>query len=109
MRTLLIVTTLALAASSHAVAQDAPSSVGGAIGNVFESLGIRKQPPTPPDFVHDSRPAPEQLDYEPLKPKAETADAESKKSVKSLSAAGSELERAASEARRRASRVKTPN
>jgi hypothetical protein len=106
MRTFLIATTLALVAHSHAVAQDAPSTVGGAIGNVFESLGVRKPPPAAPDFVRDSRPPPEQLDYEPMKPKPAS---ETKKNVESLSASGPELERAAAEARRRASRVKVPN
>lgn len=109
MRKLLIATILALAAASQAAAQDAPSTAGGAIGNVFESLGLRKPPPTPPDFVRDSRPPPEQLNYEPLKPKPETSASDSKKSVQSLSTAGSDLERAAAEARRRASRVKVPN
>jgi hypothetical protein len=107
MRTLTIATTTALAFLATATAaQEAPATGGSAIGGLFEALGLRKPPPPAPDFVRESRPAPDQLNYEPMKPKPAS---EPKKNVEQLSAAGPALERAAAEARRRASRVKSPN
>lgn len=107
MRILPIATTIALAfLGATAAAQEAPSTGGSAIGGLFEALGLRKPPPPAPDFVRESRPSPAQLDYEPMTPKPTS---EPKKSAEALSATGPELERAAAEARRRASRVKTPN
>lgn len=87
-----------------AAAQEAPSTIGKAVGNAVEALGIRKPPPEAPDFVRESRPA--ELDYAPMAPKPET---DAKKRAQALGSAGASLDGAAAEARRRAGRVKVPN
>jgi hypothetical protein len=105
MRIFSIMASFALALiACPAAAQDAPSSIGNAIGNAVEALGIRKPPPAAPDFVRESRPP--QLDYAPMAPKPE---ADAKKRAQALGAAGADLDRAAAETRRRAGRVKVPN
>lgn len=101
-RSVLIVAGLAFAGAAGA--QDAPSTGGRAIGSIFDALGLRKPPPTPPDFVRESRPA--DLDYAPLAP---TPERNQKKSIEKLQSTGAALDRAAAENRRRASRVNVPN
>ena len=96
---------VALAVASPAAAQDGAIATGGqAIGALFESLGLRKPPPAAPDFVRQSRP--EKMDYAPLAP---TPEKDGKQRAAQMQAAGSALDRAAAEARRRAARVKVPN
>jgi hypothetical protein len=105
MKTFSLATTLAAALiACPAAAQEAPSSVGKAIGNAVEALGIRKPLPAAPDFVRESRPA--ELDYAPMAPRPE---ADAKTRAQALGAAGASLDGAAAEARRRAGRVKVPN
>lgn len=103
MRTLPLAAGIALLVAP-AAAQEAPSTIGKAIGNAVESLGIRKAAPEAPDFVRESRPA--DPDYTPMAPKPET-DARAR--AQALGAAGASLDAAAAEARRRAGRVKVPN
>jgi hypothetical protein len=105
MRTISIATTFAFALISvPAAAQEAPSTVGGAIGRAVEALGVRKTAPEAPDFVRESRPA--ELDYAPMAPKPVS---DPKKRAQALGAAGASLDGAAAEARRRAGRAKVPN
>lgn len=95
---------LALAFAGAAQAQEAPSTVGRAIGGLFDALGARKTPPAAPDFVQESRPA--QLDYVPLTVKAK---GDPKRDAAQMRAVGAELDRAAAENKRKAARVKIPN
>jgi hypothetical protein len=105
MRTFSLAAAFAVALIACPVAaQEAPSTIGGAIGNAVESLGIRKTPPEAPDFVRETRPS--ELDYAPMAPKPVS---DPKKRAQALGAAGASLDGAAAEARRRAGRVKVPN
>lgn len=100
-----LVIAAALAFAGAASAQERASATGGqAVGSLFEALGLRKPTPPAPDFVRQSRPA--KMDYAPLTP---TPEKDGKQRAAQMQAAGSALDRAAAEARRRAARVKVPN
>jgi hypothetical protein len=99
---------LTLAAASQAPAahaeDSAPSSVGEAIGRMFEGVGLRNSPPPSADFVTRSRPS--QLDYAPFATQGSRPD---KTKIREDSAAlQKELEAAGAANRARAARVKRP-
>ena len=92
----LIALAAALALSSlpgEAAAQEAEGQetvTGGAmVGNVLETLRLRQTPPPAQDFVVRSRPAPDQLQYQPMKP---TEKPTGKKTPAQLDALGAELQ-----------------
>jgi hypothetical protein len=89
----------------EAAAQE-PASGGAVIGDVLETLHLRQTPPPPQDFVLRSRPAPESLDYRPMKP---TETPTGKKTPAQLDALGAELEGALQRNRKAGARVAVPD
>jgi hypothetical protein len=90
-------------AGAAATQEAGPSTGGELIGGVWDTLGLRKKPTQEQDFVRESRPG--QMDYVPLAPRPK----DHRKTAAELEAAGTSLERAAAENRRRAARVKIPD
>lgn len=95
---------LPLVLAGAAAAQEAPATGGALIGRIFDATGLRHAPPPPSDFVRQSRP--EQLDYVPLAPAAET---KGRRSAADMQALGAELDTAIAANRAKAARVKTPD
>jgi hypothetical protein len=89
----------------EAAAQEAASG-GAMIGNVLETLHLRQEPPPQQDFVVRSRPAPDSLDYQPMKP---TEPPTGKKTPAQLDALGAELEGALQRNRKAGARVAVPD
>lgn len=109
----LIALAAALALSSlpgEAAAQEAEGQetvTGGAmVGNVLETLHLRQTPPPAQDFVVRSRPAPDQLQYQPMKP---TEKPTGKKTPAQLDALGAELQGALEQNRKAGARVAVPD
>jgi len=109
----LIALAAALALSSlpgEAAAQEAEGQetvTGGAmVGNVLETLRLRQTPPPAQDFVVRSRPAPDQLQYQPMKP---TEKPTGKKTPAQLDALGAELQGALEQNRKAGARVAVPD
>jgi len=109
----LIALAAALALSSlpgEAAAQEAegPETVSGGamVGNVLETLRLRQTPPPAQDFVVRSRPAPDQLQYQPMKP---TEKPTGKKTPAQLDALGAELQGALEQNRKAGARVAVPD
>jgi len=109
----LIALAAALALSSlpgEAAAQEAegPETVSGGamVGNVLETLHLRQTPPPAQDFVVRSRPAPDQLQYQPMKP---TEKPTGKKTPAQLDALGAELQGALEQNRKAGARVAVPD
>ena len=109
----LIALAAALALSSlpgEAAAQEAEGQetvTGGAmVGNVLETLRLRQTPPPAQDFVVRSRPAPDQLQYQPMKP---TEKPTGKKTPAQLDALGAELQGALEQNRKAGARVTVPD
>lgn len=88
-----------------ALAQEAPSSGGAFIGQLFDAAGLRAPPRQAADFVRQSRP--EHLDYRPFDPTPQKDP--KRKTAADLRAMGAGLEAAAAENRRKAARVATPD
>ena len=76
------------------------------VGDVLETLHLRQTPPPAQDFVVRSRPAPDQLHYQPMKP---TEKPTGKKTPAQLDALGAELEGALERNRKAAARVAVPD
>jgi hypothetical protein len=93
------------AAAQEADARDAVSG-GAVIGDVLETLHLRQTPPPPQDFVVRSRPAPDQLHYQPMKP---TEKPTGKKTPAQLDALDAELESALEKNRKAGARVAVPD
>ena len=91
--------------AGEAAAQNAVSG-GAVIGDVLETLHLRQTPPPPQDFVVRSRPAPDSLHYQPMKP---TEKPTGKKTPAQLDALGAELEGALERNRKAAARVAVPD
>jgi hypothetical protein len=109
----LIALAAAVALSSlpgEAAAQEAegPETVSGGamVGNVLETLRLRQTPPPAQDFVVRSRPAPDQLQYQPMKP---TEKPTGKKTPAQLDALGAELQGALEQNRKAGARVAAPD
>ena len=109
----LIALAAALALSSlpgEAAAQEAEGqetvSGGAIVGNVLETLRLRQTPPPAQDFVVRSRPAPDQLQYQPMKP---TEKPTGKKTPAQLDALGAELQGALEQNRKAGARVAVPD
>jgi hypothetical protein len=109
----LIALAAALALSSlpgEAAAQEAEGqetvSGGAMVGNVLETLRLRQTPPPAQDFVVRSRPAPDQLQYQPMKP---TEKPTGKKTPAQLDALGAELQGALEQNRKAGARVAVPD
>ena len=109
----LIALAAALALSSlrgEAAAQEAEGqetvSGGVMVGNILETLHLRQTPPPAQDFVVRSRPAPEQLQYQPMKP---TEKPSGKKTPAQLDALGAELQGALEQNRKAGARVAVPD
>ena len=109
----LIALAAAVALSSlpgEAAAQEAegPETVSGGamVGNVLETLHLRQTPPPAQDFVVRSRPAPDQLQYQPMKP---TEKPTGKKTPAQLDALGAELQGALEQNRKAGARVAVPD
>ena len=109
----LIALAAALALSSlpgEAAAQEAEGQetvTGGAmVGNVLETLRLRQTPPPAQDFVVRSRPAPDQLQYQPMKP---TEKPTGKKTPAQLDALGAELQGALEQNRKAGARAAVPD
>jgi hypothetical protein len=109
----LIALAAALALSSlrgEAAAQEAEGqetvSGGAMVGNVLETLHLRQTPPPAQDFVVRSRPAPDQLQYQPMKP---TEKPTGKKTPAQLDALGAELQGALEQNRKAGARVAAPD
>jgi hypothetical protein len=109
----LIALAAALALSSlrgEAAAQEAEGqetvSGGAMVGNVLETLHLRQTPPPAQDFVVRSRPAPDQLQYQPMKP---TEKPTGKKTPAQLDALGAELQGALEPNRKAGARVAAPD
>ncbi len=109
----LIALAAALALSSlrgEAAAQEADGletvSGGAMVGNVLETLHLRQTPPPAQDFVVRSRPAADQLQYQPMKP---TEKPTGKKTPAQLDALGTELEGALERNRKAGARVAAPD
>ena len=109
----LIALAAALALSSlpgEAAAQEAEGqetvSGGAMVGNVLETLRLRQTPPPAQDFVVRSRPAPDQLQYQPMKP---TEKPTGKKTPAQLDALGAELQGALEQNRKAGARVAAPD
>ena len=109
----LIALAAALALSSlrgEAAAQEAEGqetvSGGAMVGNVLETLHLRQTPPPAQDFVVRSRPAPDQLQYQPMKP---TEKPTGKKTPAQLDALGAELQGALEQNRKAGARVAVPD
>jgi hypothetical protein len=92
------------AAAQEAEAQEAVSG-GAMVGNVLETLHLRQTPPPAQDFVVRSRPAPDSLEYQPMKP---TEKPTGKKTPAQLDALGAELEGALEQNRKAGARVAVP-
>ena len=94
----------------EAAAQEAPAqaavSGGAVIGDVLETLHLRQTPPPAQDFVVRSRPAPDSLHYQPMKP---TEKPTGKKTPAQLDALGAELEGALEQNRKAGARVAVPD
>jgi hypothetical protein len=88
-----------------AAAQEAPSG-GAVIGDVLGALHLRQDPPPAADFVVHSRPAPDSLKYQPMKP---TQPPSGKKTPAELDALGAELEGALQANRKAGARVAVPD
>jgi hypothetical protein len=91
--------------AGEAGAQEAASG-GAVIGNVLETLHLRQTPPPPQDFVVRSRPAPDSLQYQPMKP---TEKPTGKKTPTQLDALGAELQGALEQNRKAGARVAVPD
>ncbi len=76
------------------------------IGDVLETLHLRQTPPPQQDFVVRSRPAPDSLKYQPMKP---TETPTGKKTPAQLDALGAELESALEKNRKAGARVAVPD
>jgi hypothetical protein len=81
------------------------SSPGEAIGRIFDGVGLRRAPETPPDFVVNSRR--NNMDYAPLSI-AEPPERTPKKTPAEVEAMGADLMRAAAENQQKAARIKIP-
>jgi len=88
-----------------AAAQEAVSG-GAVIGDVLDALHLRQEPPPQADFVVRSRPAPDSLDYRPMKP---TETPSGKKTPAQLDALGADLEGALERNRKAGARVAVPD
>jgi hypothetical protein len=93
------------AAAQEAEGQETVSS-GAMVGNVLETLHLRQTPPPAQDFVVRSRPAPDQLQYQPMKP---TEKPTGKKTPAQLDALGAELQGALEQNRKAGARVAVPD
>jgi hypothetical protein len=93
------------AAAQEAEAQEGVSG-GAIVGNVLETLHLRQTPPPAQDFVVRSRPAPDELQFQPMKP---TEKPTGKKTPAQLDALGAELEGALERNRKAAARVAVPD
>jgi hypothetical protein len=93
------------AAAQEAEAQETASS-GAMVGDVLETLHLRQTPPPAQDFVVRSRPAPDQLQYQPMKP---TEKPTGKKTPAQLDALGAELQGALEQNRKAGARVAVPD
>ena len=93
------------AAAQEAEAQEGVSG-GAIVGNVLETLHLRQTPPPAQDFVVRSRPAPDQLQYQPMKP---TEKPTGKKTPAQLDALGAELQGALEQNRKAGARVAVPD
>jgi hypothetical protein len=91
--------------AGEAAAQEATSG-GTMVGNVLETLHLRQTPPPAQDFVVRSRPAPDQLQYQPMKP---TEKPIGKKNPAQLDALGAELQGALEQNRKAGARVAVPD
>jgi len=91
--------------AGEAAAQEATSG-GAMVGNVLETLHLRQTPPPAQDFVVRSRPAPDQLQYQPMKP---TEKPTGKKTPAQLDALGAELQGALEQNRKAGARVAVPD
>jgi hypothetical protein len=101
---------LASAAAAQEVDANAgrASTIGEAIGRLFEGVNLRKSPPPAADFVVRSRPA--ELDYAPLAPAGAAQQVRAKKkSPRDVEKLESELRAAAAANRARAARARTPD
>ena len=114
-RRLRILITLAVALAlprlcDEAAAQEAeaPKAVSGGamVGDVLDTLHLRQTPPPAQDFVVRSRPAPDQLQYQPMKP---TEKPTGKKTPAQLDALGAELQGALEQNRKAGARVAAPD
>lgn len=76
------------------------------VGDVLDTLHLRQTPPPAQDFVVRSRPAPDQLHYQPMKP---TEMPTAKKTPAQLDALGAELEGALEQNRKKGARVALPD
>ena len=76
------------------------------IGDVLETLHLRRTPPTAQDFIARSRPAPDSLKYQPMKPTDRTTG---KATPEQLDALGAELESALERNRKAGARVAAPD
>jgi hypothetical protein len=97
---------VALAPPGAAPAQEAPASVGEAVGNFLDATKLRVAPPDAADFVKQSRP--DKLDYAPLSPGKEQGPP-TKKTGAELDAIGEDLSAALSRNKRAAARVAVPD
>jgi hypothetical protein len=89
------------------VAQPQEAASGGAVvGDVLDTLHLRQTPPPAQDFVVRSRPAPDELHYQPMKP---TEKPTGKKTPAQLDALGAELEGALEQNRKAGARVAVPD
>jgi len=91
--------------AGEAAAQETASG-GAMVGNVLETLHLRQTPPPAQDFVVRSRPAPDQLQYQPMKP---TEKPTGKKTPAQLDALGAELQGALEQNRKAGARVAVPD
>jgi hypothetical protein len=91
--------------AGEAAAQETASG-GAMVGNVLETLHLRQTPPPAQDFVVRSRPAPDQLQYQPMKP---TEKPTGKKTPAQLDALGAELQGALEQNRKAGARVTVPD
>jgi hypothetical protein len=97
------------AAAQEAAPQEAEAQepvFGAAIGDVLETLHLRQTPPPAQDFVVRSRPAPDSLHYQPMKP---TEKPTGKKTPAQLDALGAELQGALERNRKAGARVAVPD
>ena len=85
-------------------------SGGAVIGDVLETLHLRRTAPPAQDFVARSRPDPDQLHYQPMKPTEKpTEKLARKKTPEQLDALGAELESALERNRKAGARVAAPD
>ncbi len=76
------------------------------IGDVLQTLHLRREPPPQQDFVVRSRPAPDSLEFQPMKP---TEKPTGKKTPAQLDALGADLESALERNRKAGARVAAPD